>query len=198
MQAELDQIDLLQTQAVELWHQDREDLNYPGFLGLVLAQHLENYRLWHEEDQARDPAATPEKIVAVKRAIDRHNQKRNDLIEQLDSALIEALAQAQVELPNQTPLNSETPGNMIDRCSIMALKIYHMAEQTQRTGVTEAHKAEAAQKLLRLRLQRQDLLGCMKALWAETLAGTRQFKVYRQFKMYNDPRLNPVLYQGQP
>jgi hypothetical protein len=96
-------------------------------------------------------------------------------------------------VPAGARLNSETAGSMIDRLSIMALKIHAMREQTLRSDVDAEHLASSAVKLARLAQQRQDLAGCLDALLADALAGRAWFKVYRQFKMYNDPRFNPAL-----
>ncbi len=157
---------------------------------LAAAQHRANFDLWHEEDKARDPQATDAEIAAVKHAIDGLNQQRNDLVEKMDESLL-ALAGEQNA---KAPLHSETPGMMIDRLSILALKIYHTCEETQRQTATEAHRARNAARLAVLEEQRRDLARCLDALWAEVIAGTRRFKLYRQMKMYNDPELNPVMY----
>jgi len=194
MSNELQQIDQLQTDLVELWHRQDPKLTQTDFMGLVEAQHLENFQLWHEEDKARSRTATDQEIANVKRNIDRFNQARNDLIEKLDEALLTQLADQGVSLPNQSNINSETPGSMIDRCSIMALRIFHMLEQVQRSDVDQAHRDLAEHKVQVLRLQRGDLLCCAQDLINEIIAGTRQFKIYRQFKMYNDPTLNPEVY----
>jgi hypothetical protein len=160
-----------------------------GLMALAMAQHRANFELWHEEDKARVPGVPDAEIVRVKRAIDRLNQRRNDLVEQMDVRLIESLQQ-----PPEAPLHSETPGLMIDRLSILALKIYHTREESHRASATTEHRARNAQRLALLMEQRQDLAGCLDALWAEVLAGTRRFKLYRQMKMYNDPELNPAVY----
>jgi hypothetical protein len=160
-----------------------------GLMALAMAQHRANFELWHEEDKARVPEVPDAEIVRVKRAIDRLNQRRNDLVEQMDVRLIESLQQ-----PPEAPLHSETPGLMIDRLSILALKIYHTREESHRASATTEHRARNAQRLALLMEQRQDLAGCLDALWAEVLAGTRRFKLYRQMKMYNDPELNPAVY----
>lgn len=197
MLEQLDKIDELQTRLVEQWHQEDPQALGKGFLGLVAAQHLENFSLWHEEDEARSPSADDSVIAQVKRNIDGHNQKRNDLIEKLDEALLDDLAERSISINPQAPLNSETPGSMIDRCSILSLKIFHMQEQVERSDVDQDHKDQAAAKVLVLKTQRGDLLGCLKALLRDVEAGTRQFKIYRQYKMYNDPRLNPAIYQAE-
>jgi hypothetical protein len=154
---------------------------------LVLDQHQANFDLWHREDDARDPDATDATIVQVKHDIDRLNQSRNDLAEQIDRTLL-SLAP---DTPT-APLNSESPGLIIDRLSILALKIFHTKEQLHRS--TEQHQHRNHNRLLVLKEQRADLSACLADLWKEVLAGRRRFKLYQQLKMYNDPTLNPVLY----
>jgi len=154
---------------------------------LVLDQHLANFELWHCEDQARDPAASDTAIVAVKRSIDRINQRRNDLVEKIDLALL----QGAPPFP-EAPLHSETPGLIIDRLSILSLKLFHTEEQLHRS--TPEHRELNQRRLLQLNEQRTDLAACLVHLWQDVLAGRRRFKLYRQLKMYNDPELNPVLY----
>jgi hypothetical protein len=156
-------------------------------------QHLANFELWHIEDEARAPGATDGEIAGVKRRIDGTNQRRNDLTEELDRVLLEWLASRELPRPSAA-LNSESPGLMIDRLSILALKIYHTGEEATRPGAPEGHAERNRQRLAVLEEQRADLAGCLDALWRETLAGERRFKIYRQLKMYNDPSLNPAIY----
>ncbi len=164
------------------------------WLGLVVRQHRSNYDLWHIEDEARAPGATDAELAGVKRRVDSTNQLRNDLAEELDRMLL-AWLEAR-GLPNTAaPLNSESPGLMIDRLSILALKIYHTREETERGGAPEGHAQKNRERLQMLEMQRADLAGCLDCLWHETLAGTRRFKLYRQLKMYNDPTLNPAIYR---
>ena len=160
-----------------------------GLMAIAMAQHRANFELWHEEDKARVPGVGDAEIVRVKRAIDSLNQKRNDLVEKMDLWLMERLDQDVA-----APLHSETPGLMIDRLSILALKIYHTREEAHRASATEAHRLRNAERLVLLEEQRGDLAGCLDALWAEVLKGTRRFKLYRQMKMYNDPELKPAVY----
>jgi hypothetical protein len=167
------------------------------------ANHRYNSLLWAEEDLARRTTVADAEIAANKRAIDGYNQARNDATERVDELLLVALglvdaASARTDapvscVPAGARLNSETAGSMIDRLSIMALKIHAMREQTLRSDVDAEHLASSAVKLARLAQQRQDLAGCLDALLADALAGRAWFKVYRQFKMYNDPRFNPAL-----
>jgi len=192
---QLHQISPLQQIRVSEWHRVPAGLSEQGLLGIVEEQHLQNYLLWHEEDTARDPDASDAVIAGVKRRIDLLNQKRNDLIERLDEAILENLLADGIGMNPNSPLNSETPGSMIDRCSIMALKIYHMEEQVCRTDVDPEHLQRSRDKVRVLSTQRQDLFHCLFQLIDDVRAGFRQFKLYRQFKMYNDPTLNPQIYK---
>lgn len=160
-------------------------------LWLALADnHRNNMQLWAEEDLARRTHVRDAEIAANKRAIDRFNQARNDAVERMDEVL-ETLMSAPAAA--QARLNSETPGSIIDRLSIASLKIFHMAAQVERGDVDDAHRAACADKLARLCLQRSDLSGCLDALLTECRQGQARFRTYRQFKMYNDPRLNMAL-----
>jgi hypothetical protein len=163
------------------------------WLSLVARQHRANFDLWHIEDEARTLGATDAEIADVKRRIDRTNQTRNDLVEELDSTIQNWLEEH--GLPNPAaPLHSESPGLMIDRLSILALKIYHTREEVERPDAPAGHADRNSERLAILEEQRADLAGCLDALWQETLAGTRRFKVCRPMKMYNDPALNPAMY----
>lgn len=188
----------LQDLATAHWHAAHLPPAVPGMAleHLILAQHRANFDLWHEEDQARDPLAGDAAIARTKHAIDRLNQQRNDLVEQIDLALLQAAG----DQPETAPLHSETPGLIIDRLSILSLKIFHTEEQTRREDASDDHRRRNLERLGTLRAQRDDLAHCLAHLWADILAGRRRFKLYRQLKMYNDPSLNPVLYgaKSQP
>jgi len=164
------------------------------WLGLVARQHRANYDLWHIEDEARAPGATDAELAEVKRRVDRTNQLRNDLAEELDRALLDWLASQDLLNP-EAQLHSESPGLIIDRLSILALKIYHMREEAERQDAPPGHAERNQKRLAILEQQRADLAGCLDQLWRETLEGTRRFKIYRQLKMYNDPSLNPAIYR---
>ena len=178
------------------WHEaDPPNLAPTGdWLDRVARQHRANFDLWHIEDEARTPGATDADLANVKRRIDTTNQLRNDLVEDLDRALLEWLAARR--LPNADALlNSESPGLVIDRLSILALKIYHTREEAERHDAPPGHADRNRSRLAILEEQRADLAHCLDALWRDTLAGTRRFKLYRQLKMYNDPTLNPAIYR---
>ena len=164
------------------------------WLELVARQHRANFDLWHIEDAARAPVATDSELARVKRRVDSTNQLRNDLAEQLDRALLAWLGERGLPALH-APLNSESPGLIVDRLSILALKIYHTREEAQRSDAPEGHAARNRARLATLEEQRSDLADCLDALWHETMAGTRRFKLYRQLKMYNDPELNPAVYR---
>jgi Protein of unknown function (DUF4254) len=187
----------LQHDLTSIWH-ETDSSTQPStaseLISLIAAQHRENFDLWHEEDKARDPQATDSDIARVKRAIDRLNQRRNDLVEKIDLWLLNNLPQ---QNPS-APLNSETPGLIIDRLSILALRIFHTRIEAHRESASEAHRRRNADRLVILEEQSTDLTTCLGALLRDTAAGLRRFKLYRQLKMYNDPDLNPAVYTRQP
>ncbi|MBQ4366717.1 MAG: DUF4254 domain-containing protein [Muribaculaceae bacterium] len=147
---------------------------------------------WHLEDIIRDPDINPEEALALKRRIDKSNQDRTDLVEEIDSYFREHFAGVNV-LPNAT-INTESPAWAIDRLSILALKIYHMREQVQREDVDQEHRQRCEDKLQILLEQRTDLITAIDQLLDDISAGRKYMKVYRQMKMYNDPSTNPILY----
>jgi uncharacterized protein DUF4254 len=160
----------------------------------IAANHRNNRLLWDEEDQARRTDVDDAAIAANKRAIDRYNQQRNDAIERIDEALLARVAG--IPVATDAWHNSETAGAMIDRLSILALKIHHMRAQTLRPDATQEHVARCAEKLMRLERQRDDLAHCLDALLTQAAEGRAFWRIYRQFKMYNDPTLNPYLYRS--
>jgi Protein of unknown function (DUF4254) len=172
-----------------LWEDQGVTLQQHPFLGLVEQNHAFNYQLWKAEDRAR--RGDIEEVYRAKREIDRCNQERNNRVEAMDDWLYQTLKPAP---PTQCPVHSETPGMIIDRLSILALKIYHMNLQTKRQEVDEHHRQTCQHKGQLLRAQHHQLSDCLQALFAEIQAGTRTFRRYYQFKMYNDPTLNPELY----
>lgn len=158
-----------------------------------------NYLLWHEEDKARRTDVDDSAIATVKRAIDRLNQQRNDLIEKLDEAIL-AEVTASAPATDTEAINSETPGSIVDRISITSLKIYHMDEDSRRDDIDDDHRQRSRHRLAVLRLQRYDLYVALQQLLDDYLSGRKRMKLYKQFKMYNDPTLNPEVYRaaGKP
>lgn len=198
-----DAIVSLQDQWTRTWHQvpqlaEQNSVASPpaDWLEIVIRHHRANFDLWHIEDEARTPGATDASLADVKRRIDRTNQLRNDLAEELDRALLDHLVSLGLPTPD-APLHSESPGLIIDRLSILALKIYHTREEAERVDAPAGHSERNRNRLAILEEQRYDLAGCLDVLWRETLQGARRFKLYRQLKMYNDPTLNPAIY-GKP
>lgn len=187
----------LHAHTVALWHQQDVANPYSGLLQLVCEQHSFNYLLWHEEDVARSPNVGDERIAQVKRAIDGYNQKRNDGIEKLDAFFLQMLAEQKIEPQAGARQNTETPGSAIDRLSILSLRRYHMQEQADREDASQEHRDKARQRLAVCNDQRRDLSQSLVELLEDIFAGRKRLKVYFQFKMYNDPTMNPYLY-GQP
>jgi chromosome segregation ATPase len=148
---------------------------------------------WHLEDIIRDPKINAEYALQIKRRIDHLNQKRTDIVEDIDSWFWRQFSEVK-SLPDAT-INTESPAWAIDRLSILALKIYHMQIETNRADATEEHKKASAQKLNILLSQRDDLSAAIDQLLNDIKHGRKYMKVYRQMKMYNDETLNPILYK---
>ena len=147
---------------------------------------------WHLEDIIRDPQIDPALALVIKRRIDKSNQDRTDLVERIDSYFWE-LYHAIPALPDAR-INTESPAWAIDRLSILHVKIWHMQEQAERTDVSAEQHEKCMAKLAVLKEQLEDLTTSIRQLLEDYSTGTRVMKVYRQMKMYNDPTLNPVLY----
>ena len=147
---------------------------------------------WHLEDIIRDPEINPVKALEIKRWIDNSNQQRTDLVEKIDSYFLYRFQD--VEPLNDATINTESPAWAIDRLSILAIKIYHMQEEVNRTDASEEHLDACRKKLNILLEQREDLSLAIDQLLTEIGEGKKYMKVYKQMKMYNDPSLNPVLY----
>ncbi len=147
---------------------------------------------WHLEDIIRDPNIDPAEALKIKRTIDKSNQLRTDLVENIDSYFL--YLYKDVKPAEKTTINTESPAWALDRLSILAVKIYHMREETVRTDVDDEHIESCNQKLNVLLEQREDLSLAIDELLEEIKQGNKVMKVYKQMKMYNDPALNPVLY----
>lgn len=186
-------------QAIETYHR-RDDVDHaienPFEAGSL--DHLLYHKCWidtvqwHLEDIIRNPQIDPAEALLIKRRIDKSNQDRTDMVEYVDSYLLD-------KYKNVTPqadarLNTETPAWAIDRLSILALKVYHMACEAERTDVDDAHRAACRKKLDTLLAQQVDLSNSIEELIGDIESGRKYMKTYKQMKMYNDPALNPVLY----
>ena len=147
---------------------------------------------WHLEDIIRDPHIDPVDALNLKRRIDRSNQVRCDMVEYIDSFLLNKYKD--IVPAADARINTETPAWAIDRLSILALKIYHMRAEVERDDVDDEHRAACQAKLDVLIQQQADLSIAIEELIEDIEAGRKYMKVYRQMKMYNDPALNPVLY----
>ena len=147
---------------------------------------------WHLEDIIRNPHIDPIEALQLKRRIDRSNQDRTDLVEQIDSYFRQKYSDVNVS-PDAT-INTESPAWAVDRLSILALKIYHMREQAEREDASEEHKQKCGAKLNVLLEQQVDLSTAIDQLLGDIAEGRKYMKVYRQMKMYNDPSTNPILY----
>jgi hypothetical protein len=148
---------------------------------------------WHLEDIIRLPDINPSEALGIKRRIDKSNQDRTDRVEQVDDYFLEQFKNVRPKA--DTRINSETPAWLLDRMSILMLKIYHMKEQTLRTDASPEHIAKCQAKLAVLMEQKTDMQLAFDELIEDISKGNRRFKVYRQMKMYNDASLNPMLYK---
>lgn len=146
---------------------------------------------WHYEDLIRDPNIVPEEALVLKRKIDASNQHRTDVVEYIDSYFLRQYQSVPVK--KGATINTESPAWAIDRLSILALKIYHMREETDRTDASSEHRNTCSDKLAVLLEQKKDLATAIDQLLADIEAGNKYMKVYKQMKMYNDAELNPVL-----
>ena len=147
---------------------------------------------WHLEDLIRDPNIDPAAALKLKRTIDHSNQKRTDLVEHIDRYFLDKYKN--VKISNSATFNSESPAWAIDRLSILALKIFHMDEETKRTDASEEHVRNCNFKLEVLVQQKADLCSAIDQLLSDIESGIKYMKTYKQMKMYNDEDLNPVLY----
>lgn len=184
------------TEWTGLWGRDESRLP-PAFselLSIILAMHQSNFCIWNQEDIARRTDVADAVIVGVKRTIDRLNQQRTDLIERIDQVLLDGGYSRLLD--KELPMRAETPGSVLDRLSILSLKIYHMRKQTERSDADKEHIELCRVKLEVLLQQQSDLRAALTSMFDELNQGKIRFKIYRQYKMYNDPNLNPQLYMA--
>ena len=183
----------LQSKNTEDWHKEIKQTQSELPWNFIEENNMWNFSLWHEEDIARIKDIDPLRIVEAKRNIDKYNQARNNAMEKIDEWILSFLEQNKI-VPGDK-MHSETPGMMIDRLSIMSLKKYHMVEETLRSDASDEHKVMCNGKVKVLEEQIKDLSDCLTGILDDLQKSKLRFKVYRQFKMYNDPSLNPELYK---
>jgi hypothetical protein len=183
----------LQKSEITDWHREMTNKEESLPWKFIEENNQYNFKLWHEEDIARIRDIDPMRIVEAKRNIDQYNQARNNAMEKIDEWILSYLELATVQSADK--LHSETPGMMIDRLSIMQLKRYHMEEETLRLDASAEHKSKCLARVNVLNEQIADLSNCLVDILEQLESGKLRFKVYRQFKMYNDPSLNPQLYK---
>ncbi|OGV32495.1 MAG: hypothetical protein A3E88_07180 [Legionellales bacterium RIFCSPHIGHO2_12_FULL_35_11] len=181
----------LHNQSIVNWKNNQLICEPEGVLALIANNHFFNFQLWLAEDKARRDDMGYEFVYRAKRDIDSYNQQRNNLVESIDEWLVSEL---QISIDVECPIHSETPGLIIDRLSILALKIYHMQQQLQRDDVDDPHIQECTHKLNILNRQRNQLQQCLCELLQDVYNKKKTFCTYYQCKMYNDPKLNPELY----
>jgi hypothetical protein len=177
------------------WHGGATTPPAEPLLALIADEHRCNFELWHQEDKARAPDASAANIAAIKRAIDRLNQQRNDLIEKVDEELLQRFQASGAEPGAKAPWNTETPACAIDRLSILSLKVFHMREETERPDAAPSHVQKCGARLALLKQQYADLIVSLQNLLEDLFSGRKQMKIYRQCKMYNDPDTNPEIYK---
>lgn len=164
-----------------------------SFIYLLFRKNWIDTVQWHLEDIIRNPKIEPENLVSIKRKIDASNQDRTDTVELIDEYLFKSLKNVNLEL--NARLNSETPAWLLDRISILQLKIYHFQEQLSRKEINLIHRESVNYKLSILKIQESDLENCYNELMDDLRDGKKYMRLYKQMKMYNDPNLNPVLYE---
>ena len=171
---------------------ERGENGEESLIALALAQHLMNFKLWHTEDQARRKDVGDDIIARCKRTIDGFNQRRNDFMEKVDACVVNMCLPHMSGAPAR--YNTESIGAAVDRMSILSLKAYHMNEETDRTDVDQDHINACRQNVATIYEQREDLFTSILELIDDYASGAKRPRVYYQFKMYNDPNLNPALY----
>ena len=162
------------------------------FLSLLYLKNWIDTVQWHLEDIIRDPENDPKYLVEIKRRIDASNQHRTDTVEQIDEYLFEQLKDTKAS--PSARMNSETPAWLLDRMSILQVKIYHFEDQLKRADLSDELRKSVSHKLAVLKVQENDLEVCFDELMEDLLSGKKYMKLYKQMKMYNDPNLNPVFY----
>lgn len=190
----LHDITCLHQDSIRLWQDAPVQIRQEGLLQLVEENHAFNFQLWQAEDRARREDMGHSFVYQAKRAIDHFNQQRNNRMEGIDEFLAKMIT---LSVAETCPVHSETPGMIIDRLSIISLKSHYMSAQTTRESADDAHRQLCTHKLSILHAQHAQLSKCLRSLLEDLVSQTRTFRRYHQFKMYNDPSLNPELYSQE-
>jgi len=185
------------------WHKknleylnEAKQIHKNSFYELIEANHRHNFNLWHLEDRARERRISDSNIANIKRKIDKENQRRNDSIEKIDEWFSSRLKKNRRRLAKNPLIHTETVGSVIDRLSVLNLKINHMQIEAKRKDSSREHRLLAKKRLRILNLQYKDLIYAFKILLKEIEEGRKNHKMYYQFKMYNDPDFNPRIYKN--
>lgn len=200
---------ILQKQVIDLWHEkEKEICSWPETIQACVSSSdppdrwifdltLINTFQWHEEDKARKVGVTDQFLGGIKKSIDASNQRRVNKIEDLDSWIVRNLQTAGIQPDEEVAMNSETPGSIIDRLSILRLRIYHMRQETLREDAAKKHIEKCQNKLEVLFEQERDMDRCLDELFSDLTEARKRLKVYFQHKMYNDPDTNPEIYRNK-
>ncbi len=166
----------------------------PSILDKTLTDLLiTNFKLWGYEDEARRTDVPDKTIAGLKRNIDRDNQKRNDLVDAIDAIIKEDIEKKLKQIDGSAPLNSETPGSVFDRLTILALRAYNLKKEIERKDASKSHTERCVNMLKQVQGRSKDLLKCLEELLDDYYSGRKRLKSYKQHKLYNDPDLNPSL-----
>jgi hypothetical protein len=184
-------ISRLHRDSILTWHATEVCIQQEGLLKLIEENHAFNFQLWQAEDRARREDMGHGFVYAAKRAIDSYNQQRNNRMESIDEWLANAIT---LSVAEDCPVHSETPGMIVDRLSILSLKSHYMTLQTTRPNTDVVHRQLCQQKSQILSAQHTQLTQCLQHFLQDLHQQVRTFRRYQQFKMYNDPNLNPELY----
>jgi len=154
---------------------------------------VSNFKLWRYEDDARRRDVPDSEIAGLKRKIDKENQNRNDIIDNIDALFQEDIINYLKKTNDSLPLNSETPGSIFDRLTILALRTYNLEKEIKREDASKAHVDRCKTMLEKVRERSRDLVKCLEILLDDYYSGRKRLKSYKQHKLYNDPELNPSL-----
>jgi len=181
---------------IELWHDTAPipPSEYQSPKGMTQWIHYQNFIVWHLEEILRDSSISTEKITRIEKAVDKHTHQRIDVLEQIDIWIKNVIDNADVKIKKEAVVHSETPSNIINRLSVLSLKIFHMQERLESDETAMDERMAVELRLNILKEQMQDVAVALDMLLEDLRKGKKQHKVYRQFKIYNDPSFHPETY----